>query len=132
MPPAAGSSHLCWLPSRGVMNSMVTPSGASFLCQHPLGTTTRSPARRLRSISPSGPRTVRLVEPAPRTLVRRIPARFHSALQSMQDQGRRDSAGQATTAKLAVGLNLDLVFPPAYRRGASAGDKPALMQDAHA
>src|SRR5215472_15363872 len=65
-------------------------------------------------------------------LVRRIPARFHSALQSMQDQGRRDSAGQATTAKLAVGLNLDLIFPPAYRRGASAGDKPALMQDAHA
>ena len=55
MPPAAGSSHLCWLPSRGVMNSMVTPSGASFLCQHPLGTTTRSPARRLRSISPPGP-----------------------------------------------------------------------------
>ena len=35
MPPAAGSSHLCWLPSRGVMNSTVTPSGASFLCQHP-------------------------------------------------------------------------------------------------
>ena len=64
MPPAAGSSHLCWLPSRGVMNSMVTPSGASFLCQHPLGTTTRSPVRRLRSVSPSGPRTVRLVEPA--------------------------------------------------------------------
>ena len=52
MPPAARSSHLCWLPSRGVTNSMViTPSGASFLCQHPLGTTTRSPARRLRSVA---------------------------------------------------------------------------------
>ena len=35
MPPSAGSSHLCWQPSRGVMNSTVTPSGASFLCQHP-------------------------------------------------------------------------------------------------
>jgi hypothetical protein len=52
-------------------------------------------------------------------------------LQSIQDQGCRDGAGQPAATNLAAGLNLDLEFPPAYRCGASAGDEPALMQDAH-
>src|SRR6516225_5126735 len=66
-----------------------------------------------------------------RGLIRRIPARFYSVLQAIQYQGCRDSTGQPAAAKLRVGLNLDLEFSPANRSRGSAGDKPALMQDAH-
>src|SRR5207245_9566037 len=67
-----------------------------------------------------------------RGLIRRIPTRFYSVLYAIQYQGCRDSTGQPTATKLTVGLNLDLPFPPANRCGGSAGDKPALMYDAHA
>src|SRR5262250_2822409 len=65
-------------------------------------------------------------------LVRCIPTRFYSVLQAIQYQGCRDGARQPAAAKLAVGLNLDLDLPSPNRRGGSAGDEPALMQDAHA
>src|SRR5262252_7581906 len=65
-------------------------------------------------------------------LIRCIPTRFYSVLQAIQDQCRRDSTGQPAAAKLTVGLNLDLDLPSPNRRGGGAGDKPALMQDAHA
>src|SRR5215510_13805378 len=63
-------------------------------------------------------------------LIRCIPTRFYSVLRAIQDKGCRDGAGQPAAAKLTVGLNLDLDLPS--RRGGSARDKPALMQDAHA
>src|SRR5262249_47051556 len=50
----------------------------------------------------------------------------------MQDQRCRDGAGQPAAPKLKVGLNLDLEFPSADRRGGNAGDKPAPVQDAYA
>ena len=53
-------------------------------------------------------------------------------LQAIQYQGCRDGAGQPTAAKLTVGLNLDLDLPSSNRRGSSARDKPALMQDGYA
>src|SRR5215471_2971361 len=65
-------------------------------------------------------------------LIRRVPTRFYSVLQAIQYQGCRDGAGQPAPAKLRVGLNLDLDLPSSNRRGGSAGDKPALVQDAHA
>src|ERR1700756_2741648 len=65
-------------------------------------------------------------------LIRCIPTRFYSVLQAIQYQGCRDGAGQPAAAKLTVGLNLDLDLPSPNRRGGSARDKPALMQDAHA
>src|SRR3954447_7448765 len=40
------------------MKSIVTPSGASLLCQHPRGTIARSPARNSRVVSPASSRTV--------------------------------------------------------------------------
>jgi hypothetical protein len=65
-------------------------------------------------------------------LIRCIPTRFYSVLQAIQYQGCRYGAGQPAAAKLTVGLNLDLDLPSPNRRGGSARDKPALMQDAHA
>jgi len=53
-------------------------------------------------------------------------------LYAIQYQGCRDSTGQPTSTKLTVRLNLNLEFPAANRCGGNAGDKPALMQDAHA
>ena len=49
-----GSSQEPLLPSVGVMNSIVTPDGASALCQQSCGTITRSPARSVRISSPEG------------------------------------------------------------------------------
>ena len=48
----------------GVIQSIVTPFGASLLCQQRCGMRTRSPARKRRVVAPCGSSTVSSVSPA--------------------------------------------------------------------
>src|SRR5215510_4010921 len=106
------------------MCSIVTPSGASFLCQQPFGMITRSPARNVRTSSSPSWRTVNWELPASTCrsssarvkLPRRPPDEARDATGAAVEIKRLDLAwrllgrlGEITSDHLADGVNAEVM-----------------------